>query len=226
MNNQAILKEYNEVASMQSTKVTAMDDKLNQLGKMMPSELAAGVVAGGVLALLLSNKSAHKVSGTAATLGGAALLGGLAYKAYKNWQHSTDVVTTVNQDSFSSDAILSGEYQITLIKAMIAAARADGYINDIQRQHMFRAIDKMDLRSAEKLLVLDLLRQPIKVDELVEGAKTLEQKTELYLVSCMVADPGQHVEKVYLGHLAERLDLPTELAEQLQVQARQTMASA
>lgn len=225
MNMQTILNQYSGNKAAQPTTGQGIGDKLGQLGNRMPGGLAGGAVAGGVMALILSNKSARKFAGTAATFGGAALLGGLAYKAYQNWQQGKQDATPVHEDSFSSAEILSPDYQLTLIKAMIAAARADGHIDANEQQHIFEAVDKMALTTAEKALVLDLLHQPIKIDELVQGATTLEQKSELYLVSCLIADPDQHVEKVYLAQLAGRLDLPPELAQQLQDQARQTMAA-
>ena len=40
--------------------------------------------AGGIVALLMSNKSARKYAGKVATYCGAAVLGGLAYKAFKD----------------------------------------------------------------------------------------------------------------------------------------------
>ncbi len=51
--------------------------------------LAGGAMAGGLVALLLGNKSVRKTATTAAKFGGAAVLGGLAYKAYRNWQISS-----------------------------------------------------------------------------------------------------------------------------------------
>lgn len=210
MNYQAIVKEYSDTASIPA--------------ESMPDRLSAGVVAAGILALLLSKKSTGKAEDKAVTFSDAALIAGLAYKAQSNWQHSMETESTVSEASFSSEDILSAEYQVTLIKAMIAAARADGHINDIERQQLFKAIDKMNIRSAEKLLLLNLLRQPIKIDELAQAAKTLEQKSEIYLVSCMVAIPGQHAEKVYLAQLAEHLDIPADLADEIQSQADKAMA--
>lgn len=46
----------------------------------------AGGLAGGALANVLSGKKARKVAGSALQLGGMALVGGLAYKAWQNYQ--------------------------------------------------------------------------------------------------------------------------------------------
>jgi uncharacterized membrane protein YebE (DUF533 family) len=61
----------------------------NKLSSNIPGGLVGGTAAGGIMALLMGNKSARKFAGKAATYGGAALLGGLAYKAFQNWQQNS-----------------------------------------------------------------------------------------------------------------------------------------
>ncbi len=226
MNLQSILSQFTNSATPDSGNSQAFGDKLGQLGNLIPGGLAGGAMAGGVMALLVSNKSARKFAGTAATYGGAALLGGLAYKAYKNWQHGNQDRTPISEDSFTSAEILSPDYQLTLIKAMIAAARADGHIDATEQQQIFDAIDNMELSTDEKALMFDLLRQPITVGELAQGAQNIEQKSELYLVSCLIAGSDQPAEIAHLAQLARALDLPPGLAQQLHMQAHQTMAAA
>ena len=85
MNFKNILHQINDTSNSNNVNNPSIGDNLGQLGNMLPRGLAGGAMTGGVMALLLGNKSARKFAGTAATFGGAALLGGLAYKAYKNW---------------------------------------------------------------------------------------------------------------------------------------------
>lgn len=47
-----------------------------------------GAAAGGVMGLLVGSKKGRKFAGKAAAVGGAALIGGIAFKAYKNWQQN------------------------------------------------------------------------------------------------------------------------------------------
>lgn len=191
---------------------------------LIPEGLAGGAVAGGLMALLVGNKSARKFAGKAATFGGAALLGGLAYKAYRNWQSGRQDGPSVSESGFVSADLLSSRYQLTLVKAMIAAARADGHIDTSEQQRIFNAVQQMDLSTELKVQVFDLLRQPIAVGELAMGATTLEQKSELYLASCLVADPDHPAGAAHLDALAQALELPQGLSEQLELQARQALA--
>jgi uncharacterized membrane protein YebE (DUF533 family) len=226
MNFDNILHQINDTSNSNNVSNPSVNDKLGQFGNMLPRGLAGGAMAGGVMALLLGNKSARKFAGTAATYGGAALIGGLAYKAYKNWQHSKHDQSEITENSFSSAEIMSQDYQLTLIKAMIAAARADGHIDATEQQRIFDTINKMDLSTELKALMFDLLSKPINVSEIALGAVNLEQKTEIYLVSCMIIDPDHPAERAHLVELAEVLNLPEGLVEQLHTQAQRTLAAA
>jgi uncharacterized membrane protein YebE (DUF533 family) len=221
MNLQTILNQFTGSANSDDANKQGVGGKL---GNLIPGGLAGGAMAGGVMALLLGNKSARKFAGTAATYGGAALLGGLAYKAYQNWQHDKHNQMPISEKSFTSAEILSPDFQLTLIKAMIAAARADGHIDAAEQQHIFDAIDKMELSTEMKAVVFDLLRQPISVNELAQGATSLEQKSEIYLASFLIVDHEHPAAKAHLAQLDRGLDLPAGLALQLQTQAQQAMA--
>lgn len=226
MNLQSIMKQFTDTASADSTNYQSLNEKPAQLANLLPGGIAGGAMAGGLMTLFLNNKSARKFAGTAATIGGAALLGGLSYKAYKNWQEARQNKTISDEKSFTSAEIMSPDYQLAVIKAMIAAARADGHIGEVEQQRIFDAIHNMDLSTELKATIFDLLQRPIHVSEIAMGAVNLEQKTELYLVSCMIVDHDNPAEKAYLAELAEVMNLPSDLTQQLRIQAKQTMSNA
>ncbi|MGD8572708.1 MAG: tellurite resistance TerB family protein [Gammaproteobacteria bacterium] len=202
---------------------------LNNLAGKIPGGLAGGAAAGGIMALLVSNKSARKFAGTAATYGGAAVLGGLAYKAFQGWRQNRNNSGNINatgQYAVEPAETLSVEFQLTLIKAMIAAAKADGHIDNTEQQRIFDAVQEMNLTAEMKALIFDLLRQPIPIQELANGARNMEQKSELYLASCLVIDPDHPDEMAHLENLARALELPEELPQHLQWQAQQAMSQA
>lgn len=202
-------------------------------GSQMPGGLAAGAAAGGIMALLLSNKSARKVAGKAAKYGGAAVLGTMAYKAYQNWQqgdNSAGVQTgemppvALDSSAFTQEETLSGEFQLRLVKAMITAAKADGHIDEVEQQRIFKAVENMRMSNDMKAMLFDLMRNPVSVEELAHGVQTIEQKSELYLASCMAIDPDHPAELAHLDKLAHSLQLPDGLAQQLQRQVSEAMA--
>ena len=200
-------------------------------GNQMPGGLAAGAAAGGIMALLLSNKSARKVAGKAAKYGGAAVLGTMAYKAYQNWQQGSAQATesapvTLDTSAFTRDETLSGDFQLRLVKAMIMAAKADGHIDEVEQERIFKAVENMSMSNDMKAMLFDLMRNPITVEELAHGVQSIEQKSELYLASCMAIDPDHPAELAHLDKLATSLQLPHGLAQQLRQQVSEAMAEA
>ena len=112
------------------------------------------------------------------------------------------------------------------IKSMIAAAKADGHIDASEQQRIFNAVEEMELSTEVKGMIFDLLQQPITVEELAAGMDSVEQKTEIYLVACLVIDPDHPSEQAHLDQLEAALKLPEGLAQQLQWQAQRAMAGA
>ena len=208
------------------------------LASKIPGGLAGGAAAGGIVALLVGSKSARKVAGKAATYGGAALLGGMAYKAYQNWsqQNSNAAHSGVAQATLAPDAEHFHEaalathqempFELTLIRGMIAAARSDGHIDAEEQKRIFAAVDRMDLSSEHKGFIFDCLQQDIPVQQLASAAASIEQKTELYLASSIVIDPDHPAELAHLEALAQALGLPKSLCLELDNQARQIYAEA
>lgn len=225
-----------------------LGNTLGSLASNLPGGLAGGAAAGGVMALLMGNKSARKFAKKTASYGGAAVLGGLAYGAFKNWktnnaqaasvsyaepQHTNPSQTNHPQQinhhaqrshaqalNSSGSEPMSGEFQLTLIKAMIAAAKADDHIDAEEQQSIFNAVEQMDLNHEMKGLVFDLLRQPIFIEELAHNAVTIEQKSEVYLASCLAINPDHPSEEAHLNKLAAALHLPDGLPEEIKRHAQ------
>ncbi|MEM8687553.1 MAG: tellurite resistance TerB family protein [Pseudomonadota bacterium] len=200
--------------------------------------LAGGLAAGGLLGLLAGSKKVRKTAGNLATgavgVGGAAALGALAYKAYQSWQQ-TDPSTPAHVDHTGAPAELSSHqfdpairagadgkpFEATLIKSMIAAANADGHIDEDEQARIFEAVEKMQLDPNDKALIFDTLRDPPDVQAICSLSNGLEQATEIYLVSRMAIDVDDPREFAYLRELAEGLSLPMALVDQLDEQLAQ-----
>ena len=210
-------------------------DSLAKLSGSIPGGLIGGAAASGIVALLLGNKSARKFAGKAAKYGGAAVLGGLAHKAFQSWQQnkagqSSDTtpngMAVPDESAFVSSNLMQPAFELTLIKAMIAAAKADGHIDQDEQQRIFKAVEEMDLPNEMKGMVFDLLQQQITVAEIVQGVDKIEQKAELYLASCLAIKPDHPSEQAHLDQLATALALPQGLTHELQWQAQKAISEA
>ena len=161
---------------------------LSNVSSHIPGGLAGGAAAGGVVALLMGSKSARKFAGKAATYGGAALLGGLAFKAYQNWQGgnqgapaaaaATPAQPPVDPSSFHQQALTRQADQtvnpeMVLVKAMIAAAKADGHIDAEEQKRIFEAVENTSLSAAEKGLIFDYLQRDIPIFEITTGISSI-----------------------------------------------------
>ena len=207
---------------------------LDSIKSAIPGGLAGGAAAGGIMALMMGNKSARKMAGKAAKFGGTALLGGLAYKAYHNWQQNqspqqTQPVTA--DDIEQAQAIIPQDIDsnqsplhLTLIKSMIAAAKADGYIDPIEQQNIFDAVEKMQLNVDEKAVVFDSLRESISIQEIADAVTSVEHKAEVYLAGYMAIDPDHPAEVAYLNELAIALQLEPEFVAHLEQQVKAGVA--
>ena len=211
-----------------------MGETLNSLSSGIPGGLAGGAAAGGIMALLIGNKSARKYAKKAATYGGAAMLGGLAYRAYQQWQENnagrvpatpaSDDVGLSRQEFSAPPASMQPAFELTLVKAMVAAAKADGHIDSKEQQRIFEAVEQMDLSAELKGQVFDFLRKDISAEGLAREVTTMEQRSELYLASCMAIKLDHPSERAYLNDLASALQLPEGLSQQLEAQVQQALA--
>lgn len=182
------------------------------------NSFAGGAVAGGLLSLLLSNGKARDIAGGALGYGGAALLGALAHNAYRNYK--ADNLSTKSLINEQHQAAERGDFNTTLIKGMIAAAKSDGHIDTKEQQKIFSEIEKMNLPQDQKSLIFDSLLKPIDLKELTTNIKTMEQATEFYLASCLTIDPEHPEDQKYLKSLAIQLKLPPELIHQIHEQIK------
>jgi uncharacterized membrane protein YebE (DUF533 family) len=227
-------------SSAAQTENNGIGGTLSNLTSQIPGGLVGGAAAGGIMALLMGNKSARKIAGKAATYGGAAMLGGLAFKAFQNYRQNNQVQnqpvpektagsstpTNFHQQAIAHSDDSQTRFELTLMKAMIASARADGHIDADEQQKIFKAVEDMALSSEEKGMVFDWLQSDISVQEIASSVSSPELRSEIYLASCLVINPDQASERAHLNQLSSALELPQELTQELEWQANQVYTRA
>src|SRR6185437_12183339 len=117
-------------------------------------------------------------------------------------------------------------FELVLVRAMIAAAKADGHIDATEQRRIFQHVEGQGLDAEAKAFVFDALSAPVGVTEIAAAARTPEQAAELYLASRVAIDPDQPAERAYLDALAHRLSLPPGLAAHLDRQVEAAISSA
>lgn len=194
--------------------------------RVLGSGFGGGAVAGGLAGLLLSSKQGRELGGTVLQLGGIAVVGGLAYKAYQNWQSGKQAtpqpgaaasLPTAPGGSPFAPADEAGQQSLArnLLRAMIAAAKADGHIDAAEQANIFAQMDKLPLDADDKAFVMDELRAPLDIDAVARAARTPEEATEIYAASLLSIDIDNAAERGYLAMLAARLKLDDALVAHL-----------
>ncbi len=189
-----------------------------------------GAAMGGLAGLLLGSKQGRKLGGSALQIGGIAVLGGLAYKAWQNWEQQKAGNSTANGAEATaflpSQEDARNELSITLLSAMISAAKSDGHIDATEQERIFAKIDDGDLSASEKGFLMDQIRKPLDLDAIAAKATTPELAAEIYAASLLAIDPDDPKETAYLNALASRLKLDNRLRASLETEIKAAVMRA
>jgi uncharacterized membrane protein YebE (DUF533 family) len=177
-----------------------------------------GAIAASALAVLLGTGAGRKLTGATLKLGSLAAVGGIAYKAFQDWQaKQTGQVESAKPVNELTGAE-SEKRSNALLKAMIASAKADGHIDDKETAAITQHASKLGLNDSVANFITEELGKPLDVNDIAAGADSPEAAAEIYLVSRMVLDLDNDAEKQYLAQLAKALQLAPELIAELEKQ--------
>jgi len=186
--------------------------------EQMLDGLKKGALAAGAVALLLGTKSGRSLTGTAVKVGGLAAMGGLAYKAFNEWQSeqnntvARDTGTPIDQLA-EPDANARSE---SIVRAMITAAKADGHIDASERKMINSQLKSLGLEDDITSFLLNELDKPMNIESVAADADTPEAAAELYMASAMVIDFADAKERDYMESLAGALNIEPALAKKLE----------
>ncbi|MEM7250286.1 MAG: DUF533 domain-containing protein [Pseudomonadota bacterium] len=189
----------------------------------MLSGMGKGAMAAGALALLLGTGAGRRLTGTALKLGGLAAVGGLAYKAFQNWkegQSAPEAEALPGPPVGELTDERSEQRSLALLRAMMAAARADGVMDADERQTIQEQLKEMDVDAATAASVITDIDRAADPKWVAEGADSPAAAAEIYLVSLLVIDDVNPQERAYLQALADALGLSPALVNELEKQTR------
>ncbi len=212
---------------------------LNRIFDSLVSSGVAGGLAGGAASALLvqgmGSKQGRKTLGKAAKLGGAAVVGGLAWKAYENYRagggqrDATPVPDAgdarawqgITESEFlPEDSLPAARRDLLVLRAMITAAHADGHIDMDERLAIYQRIEGMNLSHAEKGLLMEELSMPLTMEQLVQQVPDRAMAAEVYLAAVLMTDSPSPAHRLFRYDLAEQLALPAGFVRALHDEAR------
>ncbi|MGO4736521.1 tellurite resistance TerB family protein [Bosea sp. 2KB_26] len=203
------------------------DQLLEQAKGMFSSNPAvATAVLGGLGALLFGSSTGRSVAGSAAKLGGLALIGGLAYKAYQNHQAGKPLLDLKRQEVLPAPAGTGFEPEaaseataLIFIRAMIAAAAADGHIDTEERNAILGGLREAGFDPEANTWLAHEMANPASVDVLAEAAETPELAAQIYTAARIAINPDTPAEKDFLAGLAGSVGLDAELVANIDAAA-------
>lgn len=176
------------------------------------------LAAGAIAAVLLGTRPGRRITGSALKLGGLAAIAGLAYKAWQSHQRGDEpgaaapggeVLQPPEGGHFDPAAAPQGESQfaLMLVRAMVAAANADGHIDEAERAHITEKLAASGLAADATDFIAKELAAPAGIDALAASAANDAQKAELYAAARLAVSSESDAERNYLKSLADRLGL-------------------
>jgi uncharacterized membrane protein YebE (DUF533 family) len=153
-----------------------------------------------------------------------ALLGSLALEALQSWSRQPTgsapgalptelplgLRAPVNADEESE---LESQAMVVL-KAMINAAKADGQIDDAERQRILGKLGEAGVDTEAREFVQAEMRRPFDVDGLPEVSNP-QTAVEVYAASLLAIEVDTPAERDYLRRLAQGLGLEERTVQQL-----------
>jgi uncharacterized membrane protein YebE (DUF533 family) len=235
MNLQALLEQLLKTgagAVGQARDATAASARSGDLGKY-----ATGAAVGGALAMLLGSRRGRSFGGKALKIGSVAALGTLAWKAYQDYQASQQAQTRAQPPGPAAGAPLGSgvggfaalpapqleHHSQAMLRAMIAAAKSDGHMDERERQLVQTELDRLQADAGTRQWVEAELRKPVDPAEVAAGAQGPEMAAEIYLASRLVVDETTAMERAYLDELARQLRLAPELRQNLDTRAAEAL---
>ena len=208
---------------------------LGDLGGLLGGLLGGGTGAGGggaglggLLGGLLGGGSSmggapQSRSGGGTNYAALASLGMMAFQAYQAWQRSQ---ASAPQQAPRTVDLLAGpeaeEHSHAILRALIAAAKADGRIDESEKQMISTEIGRHTDDPQLQQWLDDEVAKPLDAYEVAQSATDPAMASEMYLASVMLVDDQQDAERNYLDELAAALQIDPQLQVHLEQQARGT----
>jgi uncharacterized membrane protein YebE (DUF533 family) len=153
---------------------------------------------------------------------GVAILAGLALNAYERYrqgqsgtappQGSTPQRTPQPE---AGGAHVDDDEAILLIRAMVAAANADGQIDPEEERNILDRLDRAGATAEQRTFVQRELRSPTALETLLREVRDPDMAQRFYTASALAIKADTPAERSYLRYLGDRLGLKPQQSNDL-----------
>jgi uncharacterized membrane protein YebE (DUF533 family) len=178
-----------------------------------------------------------KLAGNLVRLGGLAVIGGLAYRAFQG-QQTKQAPADAGQgaspaaESPSEQALTQGALSVPetsrfhpvsqteddallFLRTMVAAAAADGQIDQTERSRIIKGLTEAGIDPQASHWLETEMSSPADVEELAATINDPEKAAQVYAAARIAIDPDTIQEREFLNQLAEALDLGPDVRRQI-----------
>lgn len=196
------------------------------------NQLQTGAALAGLGALILGTEAGRSMAASAAKLGALTLIGGLAYKAYQNYQQGKPLLTGASGlvaepapagSGFEPQAI-SNDTALLCIRAMVGAAAADGRIDRAEQQKILGGLQRAGVDQEAASFLRREIERPATADDLAGAVRSGPQAVQVFTAARLAVEPDTGEEHDYLVSLADRLRIDPKLAANIDAAARANAA--
>ena len=142
--------------------------------------------------------------------GALALLGSLALAALQASRQAQAAGAQPAVDQLASD-----DTALLLVRAMVAAAKADGQIDQQEIARITGKLEEIGADAETRQFLAEELRRPLDLDSIVRAVPGPEVAVEVYAASLLAIEVDTPAERAYLEALADRLQLSAPVVAQV-----------
>jgi len=200
-------------------KGTAVGDAVTEAKNLAEQNPTAAVAAAGSLAaLLLGTSTGRSVAAGAVKLGGLAALGGVAYKAFSNWQQNKPLMEGVpGLEQLTAQAPVGSGFHTddhshdtaqVVVRTMVATAIADGTIDPAQRATLIAQMQRAGLGTDESAFLDEAITHPASPEEIARAVGDNTQlAAQVVAAANLVANPANAKEQEFVSRLSSELGI-------------------
>ncbi len=189
------------------------DDEASR-AQMRNTALAGGAAA-GLMALLLGTKGGRSMTKTGLVVGGLGMLGKMAYDAYQ--KHAGPGAPMQAEPVGALEGPQAQARAAAILVAMIAAAKADGHIDEAEKAAINAKI--AEIGPEAQSVLMDEIGRPLDAKAVAALADSPQAAREIYAVTAMVCGGDDPAERAYMADLGAALGLEPDVAAEIEAAA-------
>lgn len=229
MDFRKLLDDLSQKAT-QAAKDFQLDERIEQ-GKDYGAEViekiktdrSAQIKAGGgalLLAMLLGTRGGRNIVRTSAKVGAVAGLGALAYRAWlRKSGHEVESEDSAGSVGFVNDDEVDEAFAEALIRTMVAAAWADGALDQAEHGAIASALEQTNENSSVRRLLLNEESEAENLAKISKAARSPNHAAQLYAAAAIVTGDTNVAEAGFLARLSEGLGIEPGHASAISLEA-------